>query len=184
MTEERNVLTQKVARTSEENEELIAKKVELENYSQELAKERDFLSEKVDIASVVKVSDVIATGYKVSENGKLDKRKYAKYVDRVSVCFTAEENLVTDNEEEEFYVKIIDPLGEPMVIEDLGSGVLVDAANGNSVRYTTSGTIDYNNNSKQVCLDWQPNMRWAKGIYEVEIYNKGFKAGSGSFRLK
>ena len=184
LTEERNVLTQKVARTSEENEELIAKKVELENYSQELAKERDFLSEKVDIASVVKVSDVIATGYKVSENGKLDKRKYAKYVDRVSVCFTAEENLVTDNEEEEFYVKIIDPLGEPMVIEDLGSGVLVDAANGNSVRYTTSGTIDYNNNSKQVCLDWQPNMRWAKGIYEVEIYNKGFKAGSGSFRLK
>ena len=184
LTEEKQVLSQKVQRTSEQNEELTAKGVELENYNKELSKERDFLTEKVDIASVVRVSNVIGTGYKINPKGKLSKRKYAKYVDRVSVCFTTEANLVTDAEEEEFYLRIIDPLGETLAIEDLGSGVLVGSKNGKSVRYTTTSSIEYNNASNQVCLDWQPNMRWAKGIYEVEIYNKGFKSGVGTFRLK
>jgi len=183
LTEEKAVLTQRVARTSEENEELIAKRVELEDYNKELSKERDFLSNKVNVASVVKVNNLIGTGYKVNKKGALAKRKYAKYVDRISVCFTTEANLVTDQEEEEFYLRIIDPLGETMVIEDLGSGILVNA-DGESIRYTNVGTVDYANSSKQVCLDWEPSMRFPKGIYEVEVYNKGFKAGEGSFRLK
>jgi len=184
LTEEKAVLSQKVTRSNEANEELTAKKVELENYNKELSKERDFLSEKVDVASVVKVVDVIATGYKINGKNKLLKRKYAKYVDKVSVCFTTEANLITDNDEEEFYLRIIDPLGETMAIEDLGSGVIVSSNDGKSVRYTKTGSVEYDNDKAQVCIDWQPEMRWAKGLYEVEIYNKGFKAGAGSFTLK
>lgn len=180
---ETEVLNQRVARTSEENEELIAQKTQLEDYNKELSKEKDFLNEKVGVASVVKVDNVIGTGYKVSKKGELTKRKYAKYVDRVGVCFTTEANIVTDQEEEEFFLRIINPLGETMVIEDLGSGIIVNK-DGESIRYTNSGVIDYSNEEKQVCLDWEPSMRFSKGIYEVEIYNKGFKAGSGSFRLK
>lgn len=183
LSAEKAVLTQRVARTTEENEELIAKKVELEDYNKELSKEKDFLSKKVNVASVIKVDNVIGTGYKVNNKGDLTKRKYAKYVDRLSVCFTTEDNLVTDQEEEEFYLRIVDPLGETMVIEDLGSGILINSQ-GESIRYTNTATIEYSNTEKQVCIDWQPSMRFAKGIYEVEIYNKGYKAGSGSFRLK
>lgn len=183
LTVEKEVLTQRVARTAEENEELIAKKVELEDYNKELSKERDFLNSKVNVASVVKINNLIGTGYKVNSKGDITKRKYAKYVDRVSVCFTTEANLVTDQEEEEFYLRIIDPLGETMVIEDLGSGILINA-DGESVRYTNVATIDYSNATKQVCIDWEPSLRFPKGIYEVEVYNKGFKSGAGSFRLK
>lgn len=184
LTEEKNVLSQRIVRSSQENDELTAKKVELQNYNIALSKERDFLNEKVDIASVIKVNEIIATGYKVGSKGSLKKRKYAKYVNKVSVCFTTEANLVTDNEEEEFYLRIINPLGETMAIEDMGSGVLVESKKGSSMRYTNSGTVTYNNVEKQVCLDWQPELRWSKGIYQVEIYNKGFKSGSSTFRLK
>jgi predicted nuclease with TOPRIM domain len=183
LKQETEVLTQRVARTSEENEELIVEKTQLEDYNKELAKQTDYLSEKVSIASVVKVDNLIGTGYKVNKNGELTKRKYAKYVDRVGVCFTTEANLVTDKEEEEFFLRIINPLGETMVIQDLGSGILVNNE-GESIRYTTSGVLDYDNESKQMCLNWEPSMRFSKGNYEVEIYNKGFKAGTGSFRLK
>ena len=184
LNEEKTVLSQKVARSAEANDELTAKKVELENYNKELSKERDFLNSKVNIASVVKVADIIATGYKVNAKNKLAKRKYAKYIDKVSVCFTTEANLITDNEEEEFYLRIIDPLGETMAIEDLGSGVLVKSSDGKSVRYTKTGSVEYNNDKAQVCIDWQPEIRWAKGLYEIEVYNKGFKSGSGNFTLK
>ncbi len=183
LSEEKAVLTQRVARTAEENEDLIAKKIELEDYNKELSKEKDFLSKKVNVASVIKVNNVLGSGYKVNNKGDLIKRKYAKYVDRVSVCFTTETNLVTDQEEEEFYLRIIDPLGETMVIEDLGSGILINSK-GESIRYTNTATIEYSNDEKQVCIDWQPSLRFAKGNYDVEIYNKGFKAGSGSFLLK
>ncbi len=183
LKQETEVLTQRVARTSEENQELLSEKTALEDYNKELSKEKDYLNAKVNAASVIKVNNLIGTGYKVNKNGELTKRKYAKYVDRVSVCFTTEANLVTDQEEEEFFLRIIDPLGEPMIIQDLGSGILINNE-GESIRYTNSGVVDYSNESKQLCLTWEPGLRFAKGIYEVEIYNKGYKAGSGSFRLK
>jgi len=31
---------------------------------------------------------------------------------------------------------------------------------------------------------WEPNTEFQQGEYKVEVYNKGFLAGKGSFELK
>jgi len=44
--------------------------------------------------------------------------------------------------------------------------------------------LDYNNEALQACFHWDPNVPFTKGNYEVEVFNKGYLAGSGTFNLK
>jgi len=46
-----------------------------------------------------------------------------------------------------------------------------------------SGTLTYNNEDTEACMDWEPSAQVVKGNYSVEIYNKGYRVGKGSFNL-
>ena len=95
-----------------------------------------------------------------------------------------ETNVIAPAGDERFYVRIIDPVGETMAVESLGSGIIEDKMSGAKVRYTQSGTLDYKNDDATGCIDWKPNYSFIKGNHTVEIYNKGYKVGKGDFTLK
>ena len=166
------------------NQELESARARLVSEKENLTSTNEMLGNKVDIASVIQVSDVRATGWKIRKNGKAAKKKYAKNVDRLELCFNASQNLVTDGGTEIFQVRIISPLGETMAIEELGSGIMTKKSSNEQVRYTKAKEINYTNESRDVCLNWEPTNGFEKGLYAVEIYNKGYKAGQGEFRLK
>jgi len=169
---------------STQADELETARAQLVSEKQDLTERNTMLDKKVNIASVIKVADVSATGWKVRKNGKAAKKKYAKNVDRLELCFNTSENLVTDPGEEDFKIRIINPLGETLAIEEMGSGVMTDASTKEQVRYTQAQTVDYQNESGQICMNWEPSTGFDKGLYAVEIYNKGYIAGRGEFRLK
>ena len=50
--------------------------------------------------------------------------------------------------------------------------------------YTTSGSIDYQNEDTRGCISLSLSEKIIKGIYDVEIYNNGFMVGKGDFKLK
>ncbi len=145
--------------------------------------ERQMLSKKVNIASVVKVGSISGQGFEIKKSGKEVDKRFAKNVERIKICFQATDNKVVDGGRETFYVRVITPLGETLTTGD-GSGVLTNQANGDQVPYTTIKDIQYNNDATDVCLVWDPGMELKKGNYEVEIYNKGYLSGKGTFILK
>lgn len=155
---------------------LISEKTQLES-------ERNTLGKKVDVASAIKVSNVQVSSVKVTSSGKEKNRSKARNVDKLKICFRTEANEVADAGEETFYLRIVDPTGAPLAIESLGSGVASDKRNETDVRYTTTATTNYNNQETDVCGYWQPGQNFVKGKYSVEIYNKGYKVGSGTFKL-
>lgn len=181
---EKTELSEVIEVTKSEKQDLEKRKNQLEIQTKNLAKERDLLNEKVDLASVVKVKNIQTNGYKIRRNGKLAKRNNAKYVDQITTCFNTEKNLITDKNQEEFYLRVITPLGQTMAIEDLGSGVFIGASDGQSIRYTKSKVINYSIKEQTVCIVWQPNTKFMSGIYEIKLYNKGHECGSSKFRLK
>ncbi|MEL6863869.1 MAG: hypothetical protein AAFP19_05595, partial [Bacteroidota bacterium] len=146
--------------------------------------EKSVLAKKVNIASVVKVDNLNVSGEKIRKNGKPVKKKSAKSVDRLKICFNATSNQVVESGNEQFFVRIINPLGETLAVEDLGSGVMTNAASNEEIRYTQVKELDYGNDEVNACMFWEPNTSFQKGTYEVEIYNKGYLAGKGSFTLK
>ncbi|MCU0346275.1 MAG: hypothetical protein MUC59_05010 [Saprospiraceae bacterium] len=159
-----------------ENETLSAAKAQL-------VSEREELSKSVQAGSVIKVKDIKVTGMKVKKSGKTSEKESAKRVDQLKICFTTIANDVVQPGKEKFFIRVINPKGETLAIEDLGSGTTVDK-NGEEVRFTQVQEYDYANDETQLCFVWKPNTSFQKGQYKVEIYNKGSFAGSDDFELK
>lgn len=167
-----------------ENEELSTAKAALMSENETLSTEREVLAKKVNIASVIKVNNIGVTGYKIKGSGKESKKKYAKNVDNLEICFNTTANQVAEPGDEQFFIRIINPVGETMAVEGLGSGVITSSASGEQIRYTKSVDMDFNQKESNLCLSWTPNTAFQPGLYEVEIYNKGYLAGTGTFELK
>ena len=156
----------------------------LVNEKDAIEAERNQLSKKVDIASVIKVEGIEVTGYKQRKSGRLTKKRYAKNIDQLKICFNASENNVTDAGVEEFLIRIISPGGQTLAVEGLGSGVFTNESNGDQIRYTQAKETDYSNSAETLCANWTPGQAFAEGNYTVEVYNKGYLAGTSTFRLK
>jgi peptidoglycan hydrolase CwlO-like protein len=166
------------------NEELTMAKNTLSSERDQLSQEKEALAKKVDIASSIKVSDISAIGYKVRSSGKETDSKKAKAIDGIKVCFKTTSNVIVSSGKEKFYLRLINPLGEVMAIQDLGSGNMKLGNTSESVQYTQSVELDYQSDPIEGCINWQPGITFETGTYGVELYNKGFLAGKGSFVLK
>ena len=177
LTESLESSQQAASMLEDEKEQLTTEKAALESSNKNL-------SNTVRYASVVRVENVNVAGYKTRSNGKSVKKKYAKNIDQLKVCFKTTINDITKPGLEKFYVRIINPLGESLAVEELGSGTIVDKKTGEQVRFTQVKEYEYVNDQTQLCFDWQPNVPFQPGKYEVQIYNKGHISGEGTFTLK
>ncbi|MBV6654010.1 MAG: hypothetical protein KI786_09665 [Mameliella sp.] len=166
------------------NMELSSAKAALVSEKEAVEADRARLAKKVNVASVVKVTNVEAEGLKIRNNGKTSARRSAKSIDQLQVCFNTTANQVTEPGAEEFLIRIINPLGETLAVEAMGSGVFVNNANGEQIRYTAIKEVDYDRDEQRLCMVWSPNEAFQEGNYEVEIYNKGYLAGTTSIQLK
>lgn len=160
-----------------ENEELAVAKAQLVN-------EKEELSKSVAIGSVVQVKTVNVTPQKVRKGGKTADQKAAKKTDQLKVCFTTVVNELVKPGTEKFFIRIINPQGETLAIEDLGSGSIINSKTGEEVRFTQMAEYDYVNDETQLCFNWKPDVPFQSGQYDVEIYNKGYLSGKGNFTLK
>ncbi|MCP3927775.1 MAG: hypothetical protein GY705_01590 [Bacteroidetes bacterium] len=167
-----------------EKQELTTQQAQLVKQKDALEMEKTRLSKKVNIASVIKVESVNVTGLKTKKSGKAVKKVNASNIDHLNVCFNTTANEVTNVGKEIYYIRIVNPLGETLAIEELGSGVLKNGATGEQVRYTQAIEFDYDREAGKLCSIWQPNVPFQAGTYSVEVYNKGFLAGNGNFVLK
>ncbi len=141
------------------------------------------LADKVEIGSAVKINWMSLEGGEVKDDGSWKRRKIAKRSKTLRTCFKTETNVVVPAGEETFYLRIVGPGGETIAADQDGSGLLTDKLTGEEMKYTMSGTLTYNNEDTQACMDWDTSVEVAKGEYNVEIFNKGYKVGSGVFKL-
>lgn len=184
LSAENNSLNTNLDSARVRNMELSSAKAALTSEKETLEADRAYLAKKVNIASVIKVGSVEVQGLKSRSSGKAVTRKTAKNIDQLQVCFEASSNQVTESGVEEFFIRIINPLGETMAVEELGSGIFTNNASGEQIRYTKIKDTDYDNDAQNLCMIWAPNQPFQAGNYNVEVYNKGYLAGSSSFKLR
>lgn len=184
LSQERDLLQEDLGSQKVMNEELVTARAALVSEKEGLMEEKEMLSKKVNIASVIKVSSLNVTGEKLKGSGKAKETKRAKSAERLKVCFNPTENKVTNAGMEQFFVRIINPLGETLAVENMGSGVMTNQFTNEEVRYTQVQEVDYANEEIQTCFYWEPNTSFSTGEYEIEVYNKGFLAGKQKFTLK
>lgn len=184
LTEVNTQLGSEIQRERMEKEDLASAKAALTSEKERLESNNMNLTRKVTRASMVPVSSIEVTGVQVKESGKERKKKRASSVDRLKICFSALENKVTDAGYERFYIRVISPLGETIAVDDKGSGTFISGESNEQLRYTQIQEIEYSNAKAATCLNWDGDGDFAPGDYKIEIYNKGYLAGQGTFKLK
>ncbi len=184
LTEEKTVLQTEIEAEKVINMELNDAKATLVSQKEDLEKEKEDLTKKVNIGSVIKVDDLEVTGWKIRKSGKPVKKKYAKNIDRLTICFTPESNELAASGNEQFYIRLINPIGETLANENMGSGIFKNQKTDEDVRYTSIEEFEYNRTSQQRCMDWEPSIALHKGEYQIEIFNKGYLSGINTFALK
>lgn len=173
-----------VQEVTKEKEELVQARTILASEKEKLSKTNSELSTKVDIANAIKINFIEVKGYEVKDDGKLKEKSKAKDIEMLRICFTTESNIVTSAGQKSFQVRIINPQGETVAVENKGSGVITNKLDNTQVRYTTSGQIQYDNKDTNACIDWNLEAKLLKGVYAIELYNNSFLVGKGDFKLK
>ena len=184
LQEERSLLQSDLEQQRMTNEELATTKAALVSEKEELSTQNQALSRTVNFASVVKVEDLEVTGIAMRSSGKPVKKSAAKNVEQLDVCFNTTANEVARAGREYFYVRVISPTGETLAIEEMGSGIMTSSKTNEKIRYTQVAEAEYTNDASQVCTTWSPGTAFAEGVYTVEVYNKGFLAGTTTFKLR
>lgn len=149
-----------------------------------LETERAALSSKVEVGSAIKTSTIDVTSWKRKKSGKLNDTRYARKTDVLNMCLNLTRNLVVEPGQETFQVVVMSPEGTP-IVGGTKSGSFTSKEDGKEIRYTLEVANKYDNKAKEVCLEYEPGDDvLTKGIYTVNVYNKGFFAGTGTFKLK
>lgn len=167
-----------------EKDSLNKEKDSIAMVKEKLRKENEVLSKKATKASVIDVLEVSVTGYKIRDNGKLRKQRKADNIQLLEICFKIVPNEIAENKTEEFYLRLISPTGETMFKKQLGAGIFNKTADGTATKYTISANFNMPMSEEIVCVNYEHKETLQEGTYLVEIFNKGYLAGKGSFNLK
>jgi hypothetical protein len=172
----------RIAELEKENEVLTGKNVVL-------TKERDStVTQNIAIkklASVLHASNISLEPIHLKRNGKERETIKAKKVDVLRVKFDIDENRIAENGNRMIYVRIIASGGNTLNSAANGSGNLT-TNKGDVIAYSMVKEIALVKEQpvKNLSLDWKQEGDYTPGNYMIEIYNEGFKIGSGNVTLK
>lgn len=188
VTAEKEVLTTEKAELEKtivsERETAAEKERQFEETKKELEDEKTELNEKVAKGSLLKASGISVAPKKVLF-GKYRDTKSAKKTKKIDICFTINQNRITQPGMNKVLVRLISPLGETVYVESQGAGEFANQDEGGTIaRFTAAKEFDYDNQDQEVCIDYTVELPLSKGTYTMEVYNKGYLAGKKEFTLK
>ncbi|MEZ4908365.1 MAG: hypothetical protein R2771_12155 [Saprospiraceae bacterium] len=177
-------LTNKLETTTYEKNAISQQKDSLAGAKKILEKENAKLFVTANKAAALELTDISTKPYKVKSNGSYSKESSADEMQLLKICFDMKKNEYAEKGQEAFYLRLIAPDGNTVYNEKLGSGNFVKSSDKSKVNYTKKYFVDYNGNDEEVCLIWNKEIELMKGRYQVELYNKGYLAGTSDFKLK
>ncbi len=181
---EKQQLTEEIASERKATDELMAVQQQLMQERELMDDELKFLAKKIDRASVIEVDNIEIEAFRITDGGRERRRRSARNVDALRICFDTTPNEIVEFGDEAFFIRVVNPGGETLAIESLGSGVIEDLSSATQVRFTQMKTVAYDQDPQNVCVRWSPNINFTSGTYQVYIYNKGYIAGQTQFELR
>jgi predicted RNase H-like nuclease (RuvC/YqgF family) len=149
----------------------------------QLTDENQGLSKKVDAGSYFQIAKVDVEAVKKKHDGKEVAVDKAKAAESLKISFETGVNKVLDPGKVCLYVRIINPKGETIAINEQGSGIIPTAdETAKPIEYTKKADINWTQSNKKIVMYWN---RYIKdpGVYRVEVYQSGKVVGHGAVHL-
>lgn len=149
----------------------------------ELTKDKEQLSEKVNLASTLKAYNIKGVPIRLKSGGKkeevVDK---AKKADKVKVTFTLSENLIATSGNKTIYVRIARP--DEKILTVSNDDTYTFDYNGEKIQYSVKKDIDYQNKAMEITLYWDKVEDFIPGTYVASVFTDGYLIGESQFALK
>lgn len=182
-------MTRQISDLTAQNQELSNQNHDLaQNLSEEQVKTSHLsdvnkgLSQKVEAGSLLQLAKVDVEAIKKRHNGKEVPVKRVKAAEELKISFETGGNKVLDPGPLSLYVRIINPKGETIAVEDQGSGTIQVAESDKPMQYSKKADIDWDQKNKKVVVYWGQNIT-DPGTYKVQVYQKGYVVGEGEVKL-
>jgi hypothetical protein len=171
------------------NEGLVVAKKQVESQlseqkdqNDELNTTNDALSQKVKLGSKLRVLDLVSGGQRMKSGTVSRETTRSKRVDKVKTCFTIDENEVSKPGKKTVYLRIIDPNGEVLALDQ--SQDYMFTYDGKEGLYSRKEEVMYDNDELDLCLYWDVTAELVEGKYIVEVYAEDYHMGTTEFLLK
>ena len=155
----------------DENTKLIAGKKRVEKERNDLAKEKEALTEKVDLASQLDATDVAIE--MLRSNGK--KTSKVKNAKQISVSCTISKNITASTGDKIVYVRIMQPDGEPLT---KGYSNTFKYQN-RDISYSMNKSFEFSGEEHSLTLYWNIEETLQQGRYRAYIFVDGNMIGEG-----
>ncbi len=177
---------ERIAELEKSNQELSYQNVVISHERDSAVTENVGLQQKAKLGAVLHASNIRMTPIQLKRGGTKEKEtSKASRVDMIRIMFDIDENRVAESGKKELFLKVVGPDGNVLSNAAYGSGV-TSTADGQTLNYTLLKQIELQTGVpvKDVSIDWHQDNDYKKGNYQIEIYNEGYKVGSGSVSLR
>jgi regulator of replication initiation timing len=176
-------LKKKVQELTVQNEGLKQENKEKKKSIDSLSDKAITLDNRLSLASRLVAQDITVTGVKFKKGNKERETNRGDDIEKLKICFSVPENNAAAPGKRDLFIQLLDPHGQTVAIEALGSGV-TPVEGGESVMYTAKDQLEYNNEPVNQCLYWGKGSKFDPGQYTVVLYTEGYKIGEKSFTIR
>jgi predicted RNase H-like nuclease (RuvC/YqgF family) len=160
---------------SAQNKEIQQQISQVRSTNTELSKDKEELNSKVEIASVIQATDIVA----VSLNKKRKETTRINLLDKLRICFSLRENALAKAGEKEVYMRVLRP--DSLVITPSANNLF--KYKGKDIIFSASRVVDYMNQDIDVCIFLDNTGDFIVGNYSVELYLENNIIGRTNFML-
>lgn len=146
----------------------------------DLEKENQELSTKVQAAAALKTGNVSVSAFEIRNNGKENGVTRASTAEKIRINFSAVNNSIAEKGLHDIYFRVIDPSGNLIVSNNGG----LFTADDEELQYTYKTAIEFANDGKAYSIDWANPGKFQKGTYTVVLYADGYTMGKGAVTLR
>lgn len=177
--EKAQILSDENTKLSSENDRVKNTLASTEEQVIELELKNKSLSDQIASASGLRIMNVEVITTRSARSGERETDR-ARRVEKIEVCFTILENILSSPGSRNFYLRITGPNGELLSNGHPETFKLIES----QVPYSASKAFDYKNQQMVACISFVPRDPINKGIYRVTIYGENRELGTQLFELK
>jgi hypothetical protein len=153
-----------------------------ENENSKLKENNSELETKVRLGAKLAAVNFSAMGQRVKRNNIHKETTRAKGAQKLKVCFTIDENEVTEAGKKMVFLRIMTPEGTVLAERSDNSNTF--ELNGARALYSVKKQVNYENKQLDLCMYWDVKDMLSPGEYSIKAYISGDEVGSASLILK
>jgi len=166
----------------EENVRIQTNLVRETQRSTQLTQQTEALTEKVEMASLLKAYQITAEGIRARGSDREEITDRARRADRIKVCFTISENPIIQHGSKTLYMRIAGP--DNMIITKGQGDEYAFELNGQLLQYTERKNFNYQGRAEIICIYWDKTATLERGNYSISLFVDGYEIGQTALELR